>query len=62
MPLTSQLWLVISILIGPIQADRLLKSRQQSCHALCLLRRTNRMTLRPITPFLKRVSCFSRLR
>ena len=24
MPLTSQPWLVISILIGPIQADRLL--------------------------------------
>jgi hypothetical protein len=37
MPFTSQLWLVISILTGPIQADRLLKSRQQSCHALCLL-------------------------
>lgn len=37
MPLTSQPWLVISILIGPIQADRLLKSRQRSCHALCLL-------------------------
>jgi hypothetical protein len=37
MPLTSQPWLVISIHIGPIQAARLLKSRQQSCHTLCLL-------------------------